>query len=169
MINYDKDDWLPVHTGSMLFDTLCRKLQAQVSKTTRGQWKDRLFVREEARRQKDSMKLRSFQRDLSVWKPQFFDKTDSGGDFNETLSCASKRDSWQLWSGHHHPVLCSSTRGQGDSHPWGWGLLQKNIGWIGDFRRSHQVGRRLTSSWHQKKQPTWTAKNCGIQTQKGGL
>ena len=148
--------------GSYWFNVFRYSLQktaAQVSKTTRGQWKDRLFVREEARDKTNRLKLRSFQRDLSVWKPQFwqnrFWRTST-----ETLSCASKRDSWQLWSGHHHPVLCSSTRGQGDSHPWGWGVLQKNIiGWIGDFRRSHQVVRHLTSSWHQKT--TWT--------QKGGL
>ena len=112
-------------------------------------------------RQNDSMKLRKFRarpfRLNRFWRTS---TTHYPAHQNVTFD--------QLWAGHHHPVLCSSTRGQGDSHPWGWGLLQKNICWIGNFRRSHQVGRRLTSSWHQKK-TTWTAKICGIQTQKGGL
>ena len=159
MINYDKMTGFGCSLVQCRYS--CRKLQAQVSKTTRGQWKDRLFLREEARLDK------TIREKTSEVSSETFPFEQILEDFNETFPAHQNVTFDQLWSGHHHPVLCSSTRGPGDSHPWGWGLLQKNIGWIGDFRRSHQVGRRLTSSWHQKK-PTWT-KNCGIQTQKGGL
>lgn len=103
----------------------------------------------------------SFQRDLSVW-------TDSGG-LQRNISCASNCDSNYNF-GQGIIIQCCVPVPDGEE------ILihedevccKKYIGWIGDFRRSHQVGRRLTSSWHQKKQPIWT-KNCGIQTQKGGL
>ena len=130
----------------MFFDTLCRFCCKPRCRRLLGvNGKIVFFCSGRGPRQNDSMKLRKFRarpfRLNRFWRTS---TTHYPAHQNVTFD--------QLWAGHHHPVLCSSTRGQGDSHPWGWGLLQKNICWIGNFRRSHQVGRRLTSSWHQKKQ-----------------
>ena len=106
-------------------------------------------------RQNDSRKnFGSFQRDLSVWCAVLTKQILE--DFNETMSCASKRDSnYNFGQGIIIQCCVPVPEGKEILIHEDEVCCKKYIGWIGDFRRSHQVGRRLTSSWHQKKQPTW--------------
>jgi len=68
MMIHDKDDWfIVVQCGS---DTL-RDFAAQVSKTTRGQWKDRLFVWEEAQGKTIRLNFEDSQHEIFLFDVQF--------------------------------------------------------------------------------------------------